>query len=64
MSTFEDHLRVLNEVFNRLQKAGLTVRREKCNFCREELKYLGYVVNKHGLNVDPGKVEAILIFPL
>ena len=44
--TFEKHLELLEEVTNRLRKAGLTLSREKCNFCRDELKYLGYVVDK------------------
>lgn len=58
--TFDKHLEVMKEVFERLTKAGLTVGRDKCKFCRPELKYLGYVVNSSGLHVDPEKVSAIL----
>lgn len=61
--TFEKHLEVVQEVFNRLKRAGLTVRREKCQFCVHEMKYLGYVVDKDGLHVDPDKVSAILQIP-
>lgn len=61
--TFEKHLEVLNEVLTRIGNAGLTLNREKCLFCRDELKYLGYVVNKQGLLVDPDKVKAILEIP-
>lgn len=60
--TFEKHLQILEEVFCRLAKANLTLNREKCMFCRSELKYLGYVVDAQGLRVDPGKVDAILNF--
>lgn len=59
-STFEKHLEILEEIFKRLLSAGLTLSREKCQFCRHELKYLGYVVDKRGLHVDPDKVAAIL----
>lgn len=58
--TFDLHVSILREVLTRITKAGLVVNKEKCNFCKSELKYLGYVVNSAGLLVDPQKVEAIL----
>lgn len=61
--TFEQHIAVLTEILTRLSDAGLTLRKEKCHFCRPELKYLGYVVNGNGLLVDPEKVEAIISIP-
>lgn len=61
--TFEQHIDVLSRVFDRLISAGLTLGREKCNFCRPELRYLGYVVDVNGLHVDPEKVNAILQIP-
>lgn len=61
--TFEEHLRILRVVLERLQQAGLTLNKEKCNFCKPELRYLGYIVNEHGLSVDPEKVSAILSIP-
>lgn len=61
--TFEKHLEILEEVFNRLKNAGLRLGRDKCQFCRPELKYLGYVVDNNGLHVDPDKISAILEIP-
>lgn len=61
--TFEKHLEVLSEVLSRLTRAGLTLSRDKCFFCKEELRYLGYVVNGNGLQVDPEKINAILQVP-
>lgn len=60
---FEKHIEVLTEVFSRLSSAGLTLNREKCQFCRTELRYLGYVVDQNGLHVDPEKINAILRIP-
>lgn len=57
---FEKHLEILEEVFRRLHEAGLTVSRDKCQFCRSEMRYLGYVVNSNGLQVDPEKVKAMV----
>lgn len=62
-STFEKHLEVLQEVLVRIRKAGLTLNKEKCQFCKPQLKYLGYIVNACGLLVDPEKVEAIVRIP-
>lgn len=60
---FDTHIRVLSETFQRLIEAGLTLNREKCKFCRDELKYIGYIVNRYGLSVDPEKVSAIVNMP-
>lgn len=47
----------------RFAKAGLALSKDKCQFFQCELKYLGYVVDSHGLHVDPAKVQAILDIP-
>lgn len=56
---FDKHLEILQKVFDRLNKAGLTLNKDKSKFCRSELRYLGYLVNRSGISVDPQKVEAI-----
>lgn len=61
--TFEKHLSVLNEVLKRLYEANITVSWEKCQFCRPEMRYLGYVVDARGLHVDGDKVKAMLELP-
>lgn len=61
--TFEEHVTLLKEVARRLRHANLTISSEKSKFCRGELKYLGYVLNEQGWNVDPEKIECIVKFP-
>lgn len=61
---FESHISTLKEVLERLKTAELTLRRDKCVFGRSELKLLGYVINRHDLNVDPEKVSAIIELPV
>ena len=41
--TFEDHLRALNVVFDRIQKWGLRLAVAKCQFFLKESDYLGYM---------------------
>lgn len=60
---FSTHLQILRKIFQRLLDAGLSVNKEKCEFVKNELKYLGYIVDKHGLRPDPGKIESMVNFP-
>ena len=62
-NSFDEHLELLNIVFRALKEAGLTVNLDKCEFCKGELQYLGYVINNKGLQTDPKKLECIAKFP-
>lgn len=44
--TWEDHLRFLESMFERLEKVNLTVQERKCQFARLECTYLGHVVSQ------------------
>lgn len=61
--TFGDHVHYLKLVFARLREAGLRVNFDKCTFGCSEMRYLGFVVNEQGLQVDPEKIEPLLKFP-
>jgi len=61
--TFEEHLEWLRRVLNRIREAGLTINPDKSKFCRSSVKYLGFLVQKEGLKVDPDKTVAILHYP-
>lgn len=60
---FDSHVELLDRVFERLKMANLTVNLSKCEFCKSELKYLGYIVSEKGLTTDPSKIVAINNFP-
>jgi transposase InsO family protein len=58
--TLEDHYQKVSEVLSRLQRAGLPVDIDKCEFGVQEVKYLGFVIQAgKGVHVDPEKVRAI-----
>ena len=61
--TFVEHLKWFGAVLDKITQSNLTVNTEKCEFCRSEVKYLGYVVNKDGLSVNPEKTKPILTYP-
>lgn len=62
-NTFEQHITLLKLVLKKLEMGNLTVNYEKCQFFREQLKYLGFVVDCNGLQADPGKVDSIVNYP-
>jgi len=61
--TFDEHLEHLTEVFRRLRKARLRLNADKCHFCRDELRYLGHVINRRGIQTDPAKISAVADWP-
>jgi transposase InsO family protein len=57
--TWQDHLEGLEEVFRRLQEAGLKVNAKKSNFGAHEMEYLGYNITRTGIQPIAKKVQAI-----
>ena len=57
--TVEEHDDRLTKVLQRLEEAGLTLNREKCQFSQSQVKFLGQVVDRNGICPDPEKVAAI-----
>lgn len=62
-SEFNSHIELLKKVHAHLKSANLTINMSKSKFCRKELKYLGYVIDRNGLHTDPGKIEVIMNYP-
>lgn len=59
-SNLNDHWLKVNQVLDRLQKAGLRLDPKKCEFANKEIKYLGFIIKvKEGIKVDPEKIKAI-----
>ncbi|KAJ9557024.1 hypothetical protein OSB04_011638 [Centaurea solstitialis] len=51
--TKEDHLVHLREVFEVLRKECLYAKFSKCAFWLQELQFLGHLVNREGIKLDP-----------
>ena len=56
---FEEHLGHLAALFDRLVEANLKLKPSKCQFACKEVRYLGHVITKEGIAVDPEKTDAI-----
>ena len=49
----------LAAALDRIRNGGVTLNREKCEFEKTELLFLGHVVNHQGIQADPEKTSAI-----
>ena len=55
----QDHLKTLDSVLQRLEEAGLRLKRTKCQFMEREVTFLGHRVDKTGIHPVPAKVKAV-----
>ena len=60
---FDDHLKYLSLVLDKIEKANLTIGLDICESGCSEIKYLGFKVNERGLQIDDDKIQPILELP-
>lgn len=58
--SWDEHLKIIDKVLDKLIEANLTLRGEKCIFGSDEIVFLGHLINKNGIQQDPNKNSAIL----
>ena len=65
-SSIEFHKSHLQQVFDRLAKAGLTVMRTrmKCQLGLDKVQYLGHVFSKDGMAPDTEKISVVQLWPI
>ena len=61
--TPDEHLHRLKAVFEKLRAAGLKLKPSKCEFFKQEIKYLGNVVSKEGVSTDPDNIKSVTEWP-
>ncbi|GJS91772.1 reverse transcriptase domain-containing protein, partial [Tanacetum coccineum] len=57
--TQEEHVEHLRLVLGLLKKEKLYAKFSKCEFWLREVQFLGHVINRNGIHVDPSKIEAV-----
>ena len=62
--TPEEHLEHLRLVFELLRKHKLYAKLKKCAFNKSELKFLGHIIGRDGVAVDPDKISTITKWPV
>ena len=58
-SNFEENLKRLELVFQRLSENGLKIKRSKCLFFQKRVSFLGHIISESGVEVDTEKVRAV-----
>ena len=57
------HLVHMRQLFQRLREADLKLNREKCNFFKSHIQYLGHLISGEGIKPLPEKLESIKEMP-
>lgn len=60
----EEHVEHVDKVLSVLRKHKLYAGLDKCTFGVQEMEFLGHIVSKDGIKVDPKKVEAVQSWPV
>ena len=58
-NSIEEHEEHVKWIIERLFKAGLYFKPEKCEFHKETVKYLGLIISTQGVSMDTDKVDTI-----
>src|SRR5215208_2961718 len=62
--TFDVHLQHLQLIFKRLKDAELKFGKDKCEFAKLELAFLGHIMSGQGISPDPSKIDKVRNFPI
>ncbi|KAM9969339.1 hypothetical protein ACTFIR_001171 [Dictyostelium discoideum] len=61
--TFDDHIKHLNMVLDKLKANKIYLSTNKCKFFEKEIEFVGHVLSSEGIRVRDSKVDAILDLP-
>ena len=59
----ESHIKNVEIILCLLKKFNVTINFSKCKFGVEQVKFLGHIVSRHGVEVDTDKIKAIKEYP-
>lgn len=59
----KSHRKAVREVLRRMRQHNLYAKPEKCDFIKDEIEYLGFIISEHGVKMDPAKIEGITDWP-
>jgi hypothetical protein len=59
--TWEEHMKHLGQVLSLLEENKFYAKMSKCAFGKEEIEYLGHIISKKGVKIDPKKIRAIML---
>ena len=60
--TFSDHIKAIEETFNRFRSFGISLKASKCEFGCPKIDFLGFQLSKEGIRPQKKLTEAINSF--
>ena len=57
--TLEEHVSIVKEVLEILNNNKLSIQTKKCRFHQTKIEYLGTIISKDRIEVDPVKIKGI-----
>jgi hypothetical protein len=60
---WDEHVRHVNQVLDTLQRENIYVKMSKCEFGNTALVYLGHIVGRGQLKIDPSKIDVTVNWP-
>ena len=58
-NNINDHFKLLDQVLDRLVKAGLKIKLSKCNFFKNKIDYLGHTISGEGVRISESHIIQI-----
>ena len=55
-----EHDARLMRALEQIKKAGATLNKDKCQFGKERIEFLGHVIDANGISADPNKLSALV----
>lgn len=62
--TLEEHIEHVKKVLAKLKEYDLLVQPEKCEFHVTRTEFLGFIVSREGIEMDPSKTKAVQEWPV
>lgn len=59
----EEHTAHILQVLDRLEQFQLFAKQSKCSFYQERVEFLGFIIGRDGISMDPERVKAIEEWP-
>ena len=61
--TLEKHSGIVKEVLKILSNNKLSIQTKKCRFHQTKIDYLGVIISKNSVEVDPVKIKGVAEWP-
>ena len=62
-TSFDEHIEHLQTIFDTFAAVNLKLNAEKCDFCLDQVNYLGMTVSEHGISINNKKIKVVQNYP-